>query len=261
MRCGVFCLFLISLVITAWAEPLPAQEWARRVPEYSASKKAILEALNRPVTVSEVKTPLGDIIKYLSEATDVPIRYDITSLEEAGLTTDTEVTIAADGVSLRSALNTLLNEHGLTWLIEYEAVLITTRERGDLMMVNYVYDVRELVAVGPYAESDFESLIEVITSTIAPQTWDEVGGPGSIEAYENDRLMGLVVAQTQPIHDQIIRLLDAMRRASDARGPAIKARLLEPRPFESMASRRREPRHLQRVYADSPRWIMPRVHH
>ena len=35
---------------------------------------------------------------------------------------------------------------------------------------------------GPVA--DFEPLIELITSTIAPETWDEVGGPGAVDGFE-----------------------------------------------------------------------------
>jgi hypothetical protein len=35
---------------------------------------------------------------------------------------------------------------------------------------------------GPQA--DFDSLIELITTTIAPTTWDEVGGPGSVSGFE-----------------------------------------------------------------------------
>jgi hypothetical protein len=31
--------------------------------------------------------------------------------------------------------------------------------------------------------ADFESLIDLITSTIAPQTWDTVGGPGAIDSF------------------------------------------------------------------------------
>jgi len=36
---------------------------------------------------------------------------------------------------------------------------------------------------GGGAEADFDSLIDLITSTIAPTTWDEVGGPGSIAPF------------------------------------------------------------------------------
>ena len=33
-------------------------------------------------------------------------------------------------------------------------------------------------------QADFESLIELIITTVAPTTWDEVGGPGSIAPFE-----------------------------------------------------------------------------
>jgi hypothetical protein len=32
--------------------------------------------------------------------------------------------------------------------------------------------------------ADFDSLIELITTTISPQSWDEVGGPGSISSFD-----------------------------------------------------------------------------
>ncbi|HEY2892700.1 MAG TPA: DUF1598 domain-containing protein [Pirellulales bacterium] len=35
------------------------------------------------------------------------------------------------------------------------------------------------------AQADFTSLIELIQSTVAPTTWDEVGGPGSISEFRN----------------------------------------------------------------------------
>ncbi|MBI3839095.1 MAG: DUF1598 domain-containing protein [Planctomycetia bacterium] len=35
------------------------------------------------------------------------------------------------------------------------------------------------------AQADFDSLIELITSTVKPSSWDEVGGPGSIKEFNN----------------------------------------------------------------------------
>jgi general secretion pathway protein D len=60
---------------------------------------------------------------------------------------------------------------------------------------------------------DFDSLTELITSTIAPQTWQEVGGPGSIAGYENN--LSLVVSQTQEVHEQLADLLEQLRRLQD----------------------------------------------
>lgn len=40
-------------------------------------------------------------------------------------------------------------------------------------------------ARGGGGQADFQSLIQLITSTVAPTTWDEVGGPGAIQQYAN----------------------------------------------------------------------------
>ncbi len=40
-------------------------------------------------------------------------------------------------------------------------------------------------AQGGGVVADFESLIDLITSTIAPTTWEEVGGQGAVESYRN----------------------------------------------------------------------------
>jgi hypothetical protein len=37
---------------------------------------------------------------------------------------------------------------------------------------------------GGAAGADFDSLIELITTTIAPETWDEVGGAGAVDSFE-----------------------------------------------------------------------------
>jgi hypothetical protein len=59
------------------------------------------------------------------------------------------------------------------------------------------------------ASADFDSLIEAITSTIAPATWDEVGGPGSIVAFESS--LSLIISQTRQVHRQIEALLEGLR--------------------------------------------------
>ncbi|MCH2123337.1 MAG: DUF1598 domain-containing protein [Pirellulaceae bacterium] len=43
--------------------------------------------------------------------------------------------------------------------------------------------VRAERRAGGAAAADFDSLIDLITSTIAPESWDEVGGPGAIQGF------------------------------------------------------------------------------
>ena len=56
--------------------------------------------------------------------------------------------------------------------------------------------------------ADFDSLIEVITSTIHPDSWEEIGGAGSIQ--EVDDKLSLVVRQYPYVHEEIQSLFRSL---------------------------------------------------
>jgi hypothetical protein len=62
------------------------------------------------------------------------------------------------------------------------------------------------------ADADFDSLIEMITMTLEPTSWDEVGGPGSIAPLAIGKTRLLVVSQTPARHQQLTQLLVALRQ-------------------------------------------------
>lgn len=68
-------------------------------------------------------------------------------------------------------------------------------------------------SMGGAALADFDTLIQLIESTIAPDTWDAVGGPGAIESFPTN--LSLVISQTQDVHEQIADLLEQLRRLQD----------------------------------------------
>ena len=49
-------------------------------------------------------------------------------------------------------------------------------------------------------QADFDSLIEVITETIEPESWEELGGAGTVVEFEGANL-SLAVSQTQEVHE------------------------------------------------------------
>ncbi len=67
--------------------------------------------------------------------------------------------------------------------------------------------------MGGAAMADFDTLITLIETTIAPESWEQVGGPGSIEGFPTN--LSLVVSQTQEVHEDIADLLDQLRRLQD----------------------------------------------
>jgi general secretion pathway protein D len=63
------------------------------------------------------------------------------------------------------------------------------------------------------AQADFSSLINLIQQTVAPTTWNTVGGQGAIQPFDTN--LSLVVSQTQEVHEEIVDLLDQLRRLQD----------------------------------------------
>jgi hypothetical protein len=85
-------------------------------------------------------------------------------------------------------------------------------QRQREMPVAKVYDVADLVLPSPDASpdlADYSSLIDLITSTIAPESWNSVGGSGSCEAFPTN--LSLVVSQTPHVHEQVAALLETLR--------------------------------------------------
>jgi len=57
---------------------------------------------------------------------------------------------------------------------------------------------------------DVDSVLDLVTSTIEPTTWDEVGGPGSGGFFEPT--LDFIFSATEEVHEQIEALFDGLRR-------------------------------------------------
>ncbi|TWU54611.1 Bacterial type II and III secretion system protein [Rubripirellula tenax] len=58
--------------------------------------------------------------------------------------------------------------------------------------------------------ANFDSLIELIQTTVVPDTWDLLGGPSTMREYAQN--LSLVISTTSDVHDQIADLLESLRR-------------------------------------------------
>lgn len=68
--------------------------------------------------------------------------------------------------------------------------------------------------MGGGVQPDFDSLIELMTTTIEPETWREAGGTQG-EVKEHRSTLSLVITQTQAVHEQIEDLLNQLRQLQD----------------------------------------------
>ncbi|HEV3024091.1 MAG TPA: hypothetical protein VGX76_16560, partial [Pirellulales bacterium] len=244
--------FLVRLVLGAGfcissvaATPAVGQETAAR-PLPSAGQREILAALDQPTEFDFREQPLSDVIDYFKQKHGIEILLDTKALGRAGVGTDTPITQTLKNLTLRSALRVLLMQLDSTYVVGDGYLMITSKTEAESKLSCKIYPVHDLVTldsdfrparprgddspvVNEVVQSgfggfpgglarhdeagDFPGLIETITTTIAPTTWDEVGGPGAITGNGNSQT--IAVSQTDDVHEEIVALLAALRRVRD----------------------------------------------
>ena len=144
------------------------------------------------------------------------MRLDSTVLKEAGIADDTPITKSLKGISLRSALNLLLDDLQLRYVIHNEVLLITSPVKANSpeYLETRVYDVADLVIYRDENGKKFDDygpLKDMITSTIDWKSWRDHGGIGGFAGNSLGTAKVLVVSQSYDVHEQIAALLAEIR--------------------------------------------------
>jgi hypothetical protein len=214
---------------------------------------AIEGQLSAPVSLHFHDVPLSHILEDLHEMTGVAIVLDRAALREAGRDLDgLSVTIRVEGLTLKTALNLVTTPMRLAWVVKDDAIHVTTRAAAAGKPRVVTYPVADLIVPIGSGESELlplicrndrafarkhvpgttceDALLGLITRTIAPASWSENGGPGSIQFFPLG--MAVVVTQTPDVQEQIQELLAALRRAQEAedREYHLTTKLVEVRP-------------------------------
>jgi hypothetical protein len=195
---------------------------------------AIEKALASPTKMEFVDTPLADVVIALQDQHKIRICLDHKALADVGIEPRITVTRSIEGISLRSALDLLLRDLGLTWTIQSDVLLITTPDESQNNFTVRVYEVTDLVQCRDEKGqlwADTDSLIEMLASTIQPTTWDKVGGPGSIRQGTFAHATILAISQTRDVHHEIARVLKDLRTIAGIHpGDGKPPRRLRPKP-------------------------------
>jgi len=226
LACDCALIGALVAVGASWADPAgkkkpPAK--ARGEPKVDAqaiqsphrkAEEAIRQALNRPVTFEFIETPLEAVAAYLEDTSKVRVVLDHPALSDDGIDRNVPMTLSVKDIPLRSALRLMLRDLHLTYLVRDEVLLITTPEEAETQLECRVYPVGDLLPscdVAGRQVGDFDALKNLITTAIAPRTWDIVGGPGSLVPADFKNVRALVISQTRDVHDQVDALLAALR--------------------------------------------------
>lgn len=189
------------------AVPEVTRIWVTQDPEGTNRLHQLLENEVVSSLAFPEGTPLEEVLAFLREGHDAPLVMDTIALDELGLGPDEPVSISVANVRLGQALRLLLSPLELTCVVADGVILVTSEEEALTKLSIAVYDVRDLLLKG-----DYDSLTEIITATIASDTWAENGG-GEAEIRAYPQRGSLIISQTSSVHQEIAALFAALRQA------------------------------------------------
>ncbi len=217
--------------------PPPGLFHGRPSDDVATGEAAIEKALARPTTIEASDTALADVVGYLNQFHHVQIQFDVKALEELGVATDSPITRELRGVSLRSALDLILRDLGLTWTIDSEVLLITSPDVAANLVTTRSYEVSDLVVCRDEKDQlwdDYESLVKMVTSHVAPESWADAGGAGAVTGMSLGGSKVLVVTSEYRVQRAVRQLLEDLREHA-ARGKGEKKAPFRPRPSRQRA--------------------------
>jgi type II secretory pathway component GspD/PulD (secretin) len=180
--------------------------------------------LGRKVTLNLEQAKLQELCDELEKLLQINVILDKKALEEAAFDTATPIDkVFSQPTELRGALRLLLNDLGLSYIIEKETLLITTKTAQENKPIIKLYPVAEFVRpVGSTSslDQDFDSLIVLIQNSVQPTTWKANGGQGDIPVLPT--LDVLVISNTQEVHDSLEELFAELRKVHAAKNEMAK---------------------------------------
>jgi hypothetical protein len=179
--------------------------------------------LNKLISAEFVEQPLTVVLDYVADKINVQYHMDHKSMYEAGITADTLITFNLKNVPAEMVLRLIFRDIGLNYCLDNGVIIVTTPDEADVRLETQVYRIDDLIYSPPGAKNKetsdvfakkpnkvkYDSLIEMISSTVRPSSWDDVGGPCSIYPYRGT----LVISQTADVHQEIQKLLKDLRQS------------------------------------------------
>ena len=156
--------------------------------------------------------PLIDCLDFVSEFSTIPITLDPDVLPYLRISPNTPLKIRKSDTTVGGLLGESLKDIGLGYTIEENQLFVTRVEDGGPRVRQVPFDLTDVVA-GDAAQ--LELISRLIRELIAPESWKEAGGQGSIQVQGQS----LQVQHEETILYQVLTFCEKLRvaRAGAAR--------------------------------------------
>ena len=179
------------------------------------NQRTLEDNLSTLTTVKFANATLEQLVDDLRAQYGINIEFDKQAIEKCGIhLTRPFLSCNLEQVSLKSVLNFLLRQSGLTYVIKDEVVFVTTDDAAKAKPITKCYSVADLITPivdrtkdprEKKEETPEKSLMKLIVNTVAPASWSDMGGCATMEYYPLGNT--LVINQTPEVHEQISDLL------------------------------------------------------
>ncbi len=205
----------IKMARVSSCRQMPSISCSSATPTPTYMKLSLEDLLSMPTTVKFANATLEQLVDDLRAQYGINIEFDKQAIEKCGIhLTRPFLSCNLEQVSLKSVLNFLLRQSGLTYVIKDEVVIVTTENAAKGKQITKCYSVTDLITPivdrtkdprEKKEETPEKSLMKLIVNTVAPASWSDMGGCATMEYYPLGNT--LVINQTPEVHEQISDLL------------------------------------------------------
>jgi hypothetical protein len=158
--------------------------------------------------------PLGAGVDQLGAILGAPATFDMDALEQLGVSLADPVSVNLRETSVGGILEAMLARRGLIFVVADGMVLVTSPEDRRIQPHAVRYTVTDLAGT---EKAGLEDLARRLRKLVAPESWQEAGGRGTIEIADGTWR----VVQTDPVHYRILAFCEKLRVA---RGRPLRSR-------------------------------------
>lgn len=160
-----------------------------------------------------IETPLKDVLDFISDAHKVTIKINTVALESIGVSLDLPITRNVKKGTLRLLFEFMLDNLQVAVVPRLDKgdvyLEITSVEDAHNRMEVVMFPIGDLLSPEP-RPSSVDDLLDVIETKVAVDTWENVGGAGSIDFLSPNLL---VVSQSWDVHAKIDSYLVNLRQS------------------------------------------------
>jgi type II secretory pathway component GspD/PulD (secretin)/tetratricopeptide (TPR) repeat protein len=143
----------------------------------SAKETEIQSKLNKPIEVNFHNVPLHQAVDDIRKMTKMNIHLESEALAAEAVNPETPITLEARDLSLKSALNVMLKQAHLTYVIQDEMLKITTQRCARGKQVQRVFSVADLVIpIDDYILPDHQNINKTMARDMEASRVNMTGG-------------------------------------------------------------------------------------